>query len=264
MELKLIHDKETIKEYLLDKNKSNFMYHLSYLTKGFLEYAQFYGLYENDDLKATAIFCINYGMPILIGSSYVEYDNHQDELIKKISDFLPQNLYCHLNINTSKYLLNNRKLGCCVKYYNMKLNKEYFLKNNKDINFDIHVKRMEASEKDKLLEFLDKNHPGYMLEEKFFNEGLYHAIELADNTIVSVCGIFSDSSEVIQIGNVSTAIEYRKKGLARRCLYEIIKTIMPMNKDIVLNVKQDNKNALNLYSKMGFEVIGEFEEVTFE
>lgn len=103
-----------------------------------------------------------------------------------------------------------------------------------------------------------------MLEEKFFNEGLYHAIELADNTIVSVCGIFSDSSEVIQIGNVSTAIEYRKKGLARRCLYEIIKTIMPMNKEIVLNVKQDNKNALNLYSKMGFEVIGEFEEVTFE
>lgn len=41
MELKLIHDKETIKEYLLDKNKSNFMCHLSYLTKGFLEYAQF-------------------------------------------------------------------------------------------------------------------------------------------------------------------------------------------------------------------------------
>ena len=37
-----------------------------------------------------------------------------------------------------------------------------------------------------------------------------------------------------------------------------------MNKEIVLNVKQDNKNALNLYYNMGFEVIGEFEEVTFE
>ena len=35
MELKLIDDKETIKEYLLDKNKPNFMYHLSYLEEGF-------------------------------------------------------------------------------------------------------------------------------------------------------------------------------------------------------------------------------------
>lgn len=37
-----------------------------------------------------------------------------------------------------------------------------------------------------------------------------------------------------------------------------------MNKEIVLNVLQNNKSALSLYNKMCFEVIGEFEEVVFE
>ena len=262
MELKLIDDKETIKEYLLDKNKPNFMYHLSYLEEGFWEYAQFYGLYENDKLKATAIFCINYGIPILIGSSYITKDMYQDEIIKMLSNFLPSSIYCHLNIDTYKHLLKGRILGEHIKYYNMKLNKESFI-NIKDIDYNIEVNKLNPSKKEELIEFFNKNHPGFMLEEKFFNAGLYHAIEL-DNSIVSVCGIFSDSKEVIQIGNVATDINYRKRGLARRCLYEIIKTIMPMNKEIVLNVKQDNKNALNLYYNMGFEVIGEFEEVTFE
>ncbi len=187
---------------------------------------------------------------------------YQDEIIKMLSNFLPNSIYCHLNIDTYKHLLKGRILGEHIKYYNMKLNKESFI-NIKDIDYNIEVNKLNPSKKEELIEFFNKNHPGFMLEEKFFNAGLYHAIEL-DNSIVSVCGIFSDSKEVIQIGNVATDINYRRRGLARRCLYEIIKTIMPMNKEIVLNVKQDNKNALNLYYNMGFEVIGEFEEVTFE
>lgn len=39
---------------------------------------------------------------------------------------------------------------------------------------------------------------------------------------------------------------------------------MDMNKEIVLNVLKSNTKAYNLYNKMGFEVIGEFEEVIFE
>ena len=174
---------------------------------------------------------------------------YQDEIIKMLSNFLPNSIYCHLNIDTYKHLLKGRILGEHIKYYNMKLNKESFI-NIKDIDYNIEVNKLNPSKKEELIEFFNKNHPGFMLEEKFFNAGLYHAIEL-DNSIVSVCGIFSDSKEVIQIGNVATDINYRRRGLARRCLYEIIKTIMPMNKDIVLNVKQDNKNALNLYYNMG-------------
>ena len=55
---------------------------------------------------------------------------YQDEIIKMLSNFLPSSIYCHLNIDTYKHLLKGRILGEHIKYYNMKLNKESFIKYN--------------------------------------------------------------------------------------------------------------------------------------
>ncbi|MBE6051582.1 MAG: hypothetical protein E7214_13280 [Clostridium sp.] len=68
----------------------------------FWEYNQFYGMYDEGELKATGIYCIMYGSPILVATSYGEKNKYQNELLKSINEFLPDNLYCHLDIGAYK------------------------------------------------------------------------------------------------------------------------------------------------------------------
>ena len=75
-----------------------------------------------------------------------------------LSNFLPNSIYCHLNIDTYKHLLKGRILGEHIKYYNMKLNKESFI-NIKDIDYNIEVNKLNPSKKEELIEFFNKNHP---------------------------------------------------------------------------------------------------------
>jgi len=62
------------------------------------------------------------------------------------------------------------------------------------------------------------------------------------------------------VGNVTTHPAYRGKGLgtavcARLCL-ELLRTV----EHIGLNVKADNAPAIASYKRLGFEVVGEYEE----
>ena len=263
MELRIIHDKNEIENFLKDKNKANYMFHLNDIEDDFWGYSQFYGIYDDNILKSTAILSIKYGTPILLASSYVKEDKYQDALLKEIDKFLPRELYCHLNMGAYKYLNTNRNVVAKEEFYNMKLNKEKFDDFCSDFHSDIEAVKINPSEKENLIHFFENNYPDYMLEEIFLNQELFYGIR-KNGEIVSVCGVFSDSKDVIQIGNVVTNIDYRRKGFAERCIYEVIKNCMDMNKEIVLNVLKSNTKAYNLYNKMGFEVIGEFEEVVFE
>lgn len=264
MQVKIIHNKEEIRNFLKKRIKENYMFHFCDMDD-FWEYNQFYGMYEENELKATAIYSIMYGTPILVATSYGEKNKYQDELVKSISKFLPDDLYCHLDFGAYEYLEESRVLIAREKYYNMKLNKNKFTEVYSDFDNRECVKNVNASEKQEILDFYDENYPGYMIEEKYLDNGLFYEIRSEDkNEIISLAGIFSDSKEVIQIGNVITREDYRRKGVAEKCIYELIKQYLSTDKEVVLNVLQNNKNALNLYNKMCFEVIGEFEEVVFE
>ncbi|SHI59230.1 Acetyltransferase (GNAT) family protein [Clostridium cavendishii DSM 21758] len=261
MEVKIIHNKEEVKKYLEDKNISNFMYHCSNIEKDFWEYSQFYGLYEGDKVIAMAIFIIKYGEPILLATSYCKEDKYQEILLEKLIVFLPSNLYSHLNIGSYKLLKNVNHVNSRCSFYNMKLNEDKFNFDNASEN----IVRINYEDKDKLIELFESSHPEYMLEEKYLKEGFFYGIWDKDK-LISVAGVFSNSEEmgVMQIGNVTTHYEYRNKGLAKQVITKLIMDNKRKNRKFVLNVKKDNLGAINVYKKLGFEIIGEFEEVITE
>ncbi|KAF4659213.1 hypothetical protein FOL47_007685 [Perkinsus chesapeaki] len=100
------------------------------------------------------------------------------------------------------------------------------------------------------------------LNYKWYNETLLAvAIDTKDN---SVCGSaefgFADKDKVwIYIANVDVRKDWRRKGVARRMLYWVMKYIectRPEAKGAWLRVDSDNKFAIKAYKAVGFKYIG--------
>lgn len=60
------------------------------------------------------------------------------------------------------------------------------------------------------------------------------------------------------ITNVAVLPEYRRQGIGSKLITEMIKTAETLELDLLtLEVRKSNTAAQNLYSKFGFEIIGE-------
>ncbi len=82
---------------------------------------------------------------------------------------------------------------------------------------------------------------------------------ISDGEIVSKANTNAIGINCVQIGGVFTAPLFRRNYYAWHLLYMLCQKILKNNKSPVLFVKSKNEAALNLYKKIGFEQIGEFE-----
>lgn len=257
LELRAIHNKGEILKYLESRVLGNFMYHSCNVDKEFWEYTQFYGLYEEKVIKAIGMISLKYGEPILIAASYVREDPYQSILLEKIRPFLPQNFYGHINRGDAIYLAPEEQAYSITPFYNM-------LYTGKDIvsELDDTICILDESHLEELEIFYRESHPDYMIEEAYVKQRYYYGIR-RDNKLVCVVGIFSLAQElkVIQLGNIATHPQYRNQGLTQKLIRVIIGDERLRGMNIVLNVKQNNKVAVHTYQKVGFEIIGEFDEV---
>lgn len=113
----------------------------------------------------------------------------------------------------------------------------------------------------KLFEFID--------EKKFIidNENGIFKLFLGDTLVARSYFYIEQADELfnqkyVGIFKVETNIAYRGKGYMRYLLEQIFNYVKnEFSIDyILLNVYKDNKNALNLYFKVGFEIYKDFDE----
>lgn len=64
--------------------------------------------------------------------------------------------------------------------------------------------------------------------------------------------VFMDSFDVIELVRIGVLKEYRNKGIAYKIIEEAIRGI---SKNIILEVREKNEPAINLYKKIGFKEI---------
>lgn len=64
--------------------------------------------------------------------------------------------------------------------------------------------------------------------------------------------VFMDSFDVIELVRVGVLKEHRNKGIAYKIIEEAIRGI---SKNIILEVREKNEPAINLYKKIGFKEI---------
>ena len=80
--------------------------------------------------------------------------------------------------------------------------------------------------------------------------------------LVSAAGthIVARKMRIAAVGNVCTYPEHRGQGYATRCTSAVCADLLAMGLNVVLNVAQDNADAIHIYKKLGFQVYCPFME----
>jgi ribosomal protein S18 acetylase RimI-like enzyme len=258
MELLAIHEKKQIKNYLNQVGFENFVYHCNNLEKGFWERTQWFGLCGNGEIHAIAMLSLKYGIPILLASSYHENNPIQKELLKQLAPYLPEKVYCHLDVHMSNALFSPSRELAIERFFNYKLGDAEAMKTC-DIN---RVQQLDRMDMPDIHAFLKRYYPEYLLDEEFVDRGFFYAIK-EQSSIISLAGVVakSDHYKLASIGNVVTHPNYRGKKLASKTITALLHHLRPKYPNIHLNVKATNEVAISCYKKLGFVKIGVFEEV---
>lgn len=94
-----------------------------------------------------------------------------------------------------------------------------------------------------------------MIKEISIDEFSKKYLYLIDNKEIG-CIEIKKSYAVLDIINLFIEESYRQKGYASELINYVIKSNKDIN-EIMLEVKENNISALNLYKKLGFKKIGE-------
>jgi len=83
-----------------------------------------------------------------------------------------------------------------------------------------------------------------------------------DSRLVGIAGIhvYSKEYKVAALGNIATHPDYRGRGISQTLTTALCFELKKSVNHIGLNVKSDNVAAINCYKKVGFEIIGSFDE----
>ena len=95
-----------------------------------------------------------------------------------------------------------------------------------------------------------------MFEADITNPNAYYVLCIDGENVIGYCGLYSVLDEA-DITNIAVHPDYRKKGIATQILHKIFnycneKSITNLN----LEVRKSNINAIKLYEKNGFEIVG--------
>jgi ribosomal protein S18 acetylase RimI-like enzyme len=91
----------------------------------------------------------------------------------------------------------------------------------------------------------------------------YFVIFGEDKKILSLTGLWFDE-RIGLINVVATHPEYRKKGYATSIISSSIDWLSQRTSKIIIDVRTDNKLAIRIYQKLGFQIAYEFQIITLE
>ncbi len=112
-----------------------------------------------------------------------------------------------------------------------------------------------------ILELYKISYPGNWFDERMLKTQKYFGIR-QQNRLLSVAGIhvYSQKYNVAALGNICTHPDFRGKGWGRAATAKLCKSLLQEIEYIGLNVKADNKTAISLYEKLGFEIVSSYFE----
>ncbi|GIF76936.1 GNAT family N-acetyltransferase [Asanoa siamensis] len=107
-------------------------------------------------------------------------------------------------------------------------------------------------------------YPENWFDRRMLETGQYVGVRRAGR-IVAVAGVhvWSPTYRVSAIGNVTVHPDHRGQGLAQRVTAALCHRLRATTDVITLNVKADNTAAITAYRRIGFTVIGDYEETTY-
>jgi RimJ/RimL family protein N-acetyltransferase len=256
MELISLHNKDVI-EKRLRRNTYLHLYSIGDLDDFFWQYTTWYGTKENEP---PVLLYAGSELPVLIVLSD-EPLTHSRKLLHLIKPLLPRRFYAHLTEGLIDVLEEEYKINLHGTHYKMGLTKPELLE-KVDTSEAIQLREPDLND---LKVLYNASYPGNWFDARMLETGYYFGIKL-DGKLVSVAGVhvYSPVYKVAALGNITTHPDWRGRGLGAQVSAKLCQELSQTVDHIGLNVKADNKAAIAIYEKIGFERIATYQECLLE
>ena len=254
MDVISLHDKVVIERYLRQHTLIH-LYELGDLDDFFWQYTTWYAIKEAEQIQALLLLYSAINPPVLLAIS--ENLPALRNLLQASIHMLPPSFYAHLSGDLSTLLATYYRVDSHGLHYKMAL---------------VDTSRLETGNTSEVISLTETNldelrtlyrvsYPGNSFDPRMLKTGHFYGIR-RDNALVSVAGVhvYSPRYKVGVVGNVTTHPAYRGKGLGTAVCARLCQELSRTVEHIGLNVKADNASAISSYKRLGFEVVGEYEE----
>jgi len=253
MELHILHDKKVIFDYL-NKNSGLQIYAIGDLDDFFWPKTIWYALTENDSIQSIALLYVGMNPPTLL-CFYHKESNYSTQLLKHLKLLLPNELNVHLSPNLIDVFGQENILEKYGFNYKMSLTKK--VEEVKENN----IRKLNLDDLTIIQEFYSAAYPQNWFDSRMLQTDKYYGYFI-ENKLVGVSGIhvYSKEYKVAALGNIATHPDYRGQQIGYKLTSALCFDLQKTVNGIGLNVKSDNENAIKIYRKIGFEIVGEYDE----
>ena len=254
MQVISLHDKDEIERYLR-RNALIHLYELGDLDDFFWRYTTWYALKGGEQIQSLFLMYSAINPPVVLAIS--ENLPELRTLLRSSTHLLPARFYTHISGDLLALLAAHYSVDSHGLHYKMALTDTSQL----GAIDTSEVIPLTVDTLDDLQALYRISYPANSFDPRMLETGHYYGIR-RDSKLVSVAGVhvYSPRYRVGVIGNVTTHPAYRGKGLGTAVCAKLCKELLHTVEHIGLNVKADNIPAIASYRRLGFEIVGDYEE----
>lgn len=256
MQLALLHDRPQL-EAFLRRQAALRVYELGDLDALFWPLTTWYGLMDGQDMREVAL---GYNAGDLLVLLATGADNPDDvrTLLQSIKHLLPRRFYAHFGVGMASEVAADYQIDDVSLHYKMALTDVPALEQI-DTNDSVHLSQADQAE---VLQFYADSYPGNWFDPRMLATNQYYGIR-EHGVLQCVAGVhvYSPQMRVAALGNIATRPSARGRGLATRASARLCRELLQTVDLIGLNVYAQNAAAIACYQRLGFTIVGAYEEL---
>lgn len=251
-----ITDKNILSAYLRRHISMN-LYHLGDLDDFFFPHTVWHAAVQNNEVVAIVLIYAAITPPVLLA---ILNDNETEmrTLLDHLIPQLPTDVYTHLSPGLLKLFTE--------KYHPHPygLHHKMTLTNPTALDKFAAPNALPLTENDlpRITRLYAAAYPDNAFDPRMLQTGQCLGLEDDSGELTCIAGIhvYSPTYRVAALGNITTRPDRRGQGLATKLTATLCRQLQQTVDTIGLNVRADNPAAIAAYQKVGFEIVGEYEE----
>ena len=254
----ILHDKAEIRLFL-QKDVFLHIYSLGDLDDFFWSYTTWYALRQDGDIRAIILQYIGQELPVLLMLS--DDIPAMSALIRAAAHLFPRRFYSHLSPGLEEIVGEGFTLEPHGAHHKMALNRPGLLR-GVDVSATVQLSTADLPAIEQLYA---AGYPGNWFDARMLETGQYFGLK-TEEQILSIAGIhvYSKQVGVAALGNIVTHPAHRRRGLGQAVTARLCLSLEQDVDYIGLNVKADNRRAIAVYEKLGFEIVHTYGEYMVE
>jgi GNAT superfamily N-acetyltransferase len=184
------------------------------------------------------------------------------QLVHAIKDELPDRFHCHYPKKLEHFLASSYTITPFGTHLKMDFHE---FRSDPSLTEAQDCIQLTHRDEPQLRKLYQIAYPGNYFTPHMLATGKYYGVKKGED-LLSVAGVhvYSRTYRIAVLGNVTTHPCMRNRGLAKRCVVTVLKSLGREVDFIGLNVKANNYPAIALYHAIGFKFASTYEEALFE